>query len=119
MSRRFEISIDNAALKDAKKAMDTCMQIATRRAINTGSYECSATLKVVFKLEETMDVDTGETYISPKIDYRSNYCVPLKDSIDGKVIDICRLIQDGGGGYQLINGQISMDELMEDEEEET
>ena len=113
--QRIDLGLDNPILLAAKQAMNSCMKLAVQRALSTGSMEGSASLKISFELEEAIDKDTGETYISPKIDYKSSYSVPLKDSIDGTVIDICRILPGNDGKYLLINNQISMDELLEED----
>ena len=113
--QQFDISIDHRLLIGAKQSFDSCLRSAVARAISTGSMEGSATLKVSFELKDDVDHDTGETFINPEIDFKSAYSVPLKDSIDGSVIDKCRIVPGSDGMYQLIAGQISMDELLEEE----
>lgn len=112
--QQFDLSIDHRILIGAKQSFDTCLRIAIERAIKTGSMEGSATLKVSFELEEDVDKDTGEAFIRPKIDFKSAYSVPLKDSIDGSVLDMCRIIPGSDGIYQLVTNQISMDEILEE-----
>ena len=115
--RRVDLSIENPVLNGARMGMDTCLKMAVARAISTGSMKGSATLKVTFELEDVIDKDTGETYISPKIGYKNSYSVPKKDSVEGTVIELCRIVPKDGK-YLLVNNQISMDELMEEETEE-
>lgn len=113
---RIDLSLDNPILTAAKQAMNTCMRFAVQRAVSTGSMEGKATLSIKFELEDSIDHETGETYISPKIDFKSGYSVPLKDGIDGTVMDTCRIIPRADGQLCLINGQISMDEIMAEDE---
>ena len=112
------MSIDHKMLEGAKGAFDTCLGIAVAKAIGTGSNEGSVTLRVSFDILHGVDSATGETFIMPEIKYKAGYSVPMKDGIDGKVIESSRLIEKRGGGFCLVNDQISMDELMEDDEPE-
>lgn len=111
--RRVDLSIDNPILDDARQAMTTCMRIAVERAIRTGSMEGSVSLRVAFTLTSELDEETGEIYYSPEIAFKSSYTVPIKDSIDGKVMENSRLMQHADK-WLLANNQISMDELLGD-----
>ena len=112
--QQFDISIDHEILKGAKTAFDTCMKAAIRKAISTGSNEGSATLRISFDIYDATDQDTGMIYKTPQIAYKAGYSVPMKESMDAKVIESSRLVV-GNGEWQLVNGQISMDEIMEAE----
>lgn len=116
--KRIDLGLDNPVMTAAKQAMTAIMKLAVARAIGTGSMEGTATLTVRFELEDAIDQKTGETFIIPKIDYKSRYAVPLKDSIDGKIMNPCRIIQTGEG-FCMISNQISMDEIMEELGEES
>lgn len=116
--KRIDLGLDNPVMTAAKQAMNAIIKLAVARAIGTGSMEGTATLTVRFELEDAIDQKTGEAFIIPKIDYKSRYAVPLKDSIDGKIMDPCRIIQ-SGGGFCMISNQISMDEIMEELGEES
>lgn len=118
MKKRFDISIDNKMLEGAKSAFDTCMKIAVKKAIMTGSYEGSATLRVSFKILKGLDMVTGETFEMPDIKYKAGFTVPIKDGVDGKVMEQSRLIPGRDGEYSLVNEQISMEEIMEEDEPE-
>lgn len=104
--QQFDISIDHELLKGAKAAFDTCMKAAIRKAISTGSNEGSATLRISFDIYDAADQDTGMIYKTPQIAYKAGYSVPMKESMDAKIIENSRLV---------VNGQISMDEIMETE----
>ena len=114
---RFDISIDHAMMAGAKSAFDTCLKIAVAKAIGTGSNEGSATLKVGFDITNAVDEATGEVRRLPVFKYRAGFNVPMKDGIEATIGESSRLIQKENGGFMLVNGQISMDELMEDGEE--
>ena len=113
---RFEIGIDHGMMIGAKAAFDTCLRAAVIKAISTGSNEGSATLKISFEIVTTMDQDTGEVKRLPVFKYKAGYSVPMKESVDATIAESSRLIQRGENEYMLINGQVSMDELMEEDE---
>ena len=115
MSKHFEISIDHEALKSAKQGFDACMKHAIARAIGTGSNEGSVTLKVSFEINEKIDDVTGVTRREPDIRFKTAFSVPLKGGIDGKVIDQVVLMQNDKGDLIMVNGQVSMDEILGDE----
>ena len=115
---KFEVSINNPILKGARQGFDTCLKLAIARAIKTGSNEGSATLKVSFEFESVEDKETREISIAPEFKYKAGYAVPIKDSIDGEVIEISRIVPKEDGDFMLVNGQITMDEMLEDETEE-
>ena len=93
------------------------MKMAVNRAIQTGSMEGSATLKVGFKLEKGIDADTGEIHMTPSIQFKAGYTVPMKDSIDGEIIEASRIFKGPEGEWLLVNNQITMDELLAEEDE--
>ena len=111
--QQFEISIDHAMMKGAKAAFDTCLRTAIAKAIGTGSYEGSATLKISFDIYSCMDQDTGEYKHSPVLKYKAGYSVPMKESMDATIAESSRLIPDAEIGFMLVNGQVSMDELLD------
>ena len=113
MRKQFELSINHPMLKGARQAFDTCLKIAICKAIKTESMEGSAHLKVSFEIQKGTDKDTGEIYMMPVIKFKTGYSVPMKDGIDGDVIEVSRLIPDQDGEYLMVNEQVSMDELME------
>jgi len=119
--QRVDFGIMNPVLDSARQGFDACLKMAVNRAISTGSKEGSATLKVGFELEDGIDEETGETYMIPTIKFKAGYSVPMKDSIDGEIIEQSRLWRGPDGKWLLVNNQISMDELLaeESEEEET
>ena len=113
---RFEISIDHAMMIGAKAAFDTCLRAAISKAISTGSDEGSATLRISFEVLTAMDQETGEIRRMPEFKYKAGYSVPMKESMDATIAEISRLVHDDEIGYMLVNGQVSMDELLAEEE---
>ena len=112
----FEISIDHAMMIGAKAAYDTCLRAAVAKAISTGSDEGSATLKIGFEIFSSLDTETGEYRRTPVFKYKAGYTVPMKESLDATIAESSRLYPDDDVGFILVNGQISMDELMAEEE---
>lgn len=117
MKERFDISIDHSMMRGAKEAFNACMRKAVARAIGTGADEGSATLRISFEIMTTVDKDTGELIRVPIWKYKAGFSVPMKESLDATIPESSRLIQ-GKDGWRLVNGQISMDELMEDDRPE-
>ena len=115
--KKFELGIDHPILKGAKQAFSTCMKIALQKAIETGSMEGSATVKISFEIYKKSDEGTGEIKMQPDIKFKAGYSVPMKDSIDGSIVEESEIrVRDGD--FILINNQISMEELLEDEEDD-
>ena len=112
---RFEIGIDHPMMTGAKAAFDTCLRAAVAKAIGTGSDEGSATLRISFEVFSAIDQDTGEYRRSPVFRYKAGYSVPMKESMDATIAESSRLKQDGAD-WLLVTGQVSMDELMAEEE---
>ena len=115
--QQFEISIDHTMMKGAKAAFDTCLRWAVAKAIGTGSDEGSATLRISFDVQQVMDKDTGELVKSPVFKYKAGYSVPMKESLEATIAENSTLVE-SQDGWKLINGQVSMDELMTEEESE-
>ena len=116
--QQFELGIDHGMMVGAKSAFDTCLRAAVAKAIGTGSDEGSATLKISFEILSTMDQETGEVRRMPVFKYKAGYSVPMKDSIDATIGESSRLIHDDDVGFMLVNGQVSMDELLAEDEDE-
>ena len=117
MKERFDISIDHSMMRGAKEAFNACMRQAVARAIGTEAGEGSATLRISFEITTTVDKDTGEMVRVPIWKYKAGFSVPMKESLDATIPESSRLIQ-GKDGWRLVNGQISIDELMEDDRPE-
>lgn len=117
MKKQFEISIDHAMMTGAKAAFDTCLRTAVAKAIRTGSDEGSATLRISFDIMTAVDRETGELKRMPVFKYKAGYSVPMKESVDATIAESSRLME-GKDGWKLVNGQVSMDELMAEDEEE-
>lgn len=118
MKKRFEINIDHEMLNKAKETFNACLNMAVTQAIKTGSMEGSATVKISFVIPRFLNQDTDEWEMKPDIKYKAGYSVPMKDSVDGNVIERGTIIQDNEGKYMLVNDQISMAELMAEDEDE-
>lgn len=114
--QQFEISIDHAMMKGAKHAFDKCLQIAVTRAIATGSDEGSANLRISFEVLTSVDEKSGEMKRMPVFKYKAGYSVPMKESMDATIAESSRL-ESTKDGWILINGQVSMDELMAEDDE--
>ena len=115
--QQFEISIDHAMMIGAKAAFDTCLRAAIAKAIGTGSDEGSATLKISFEIFSALDQETGEYRRTPVLKYKAGYSVPMKESMDATIGESSRIVQ-AEEGYLLVNGQVSMDELLAEDEPE-
>lgn len=115
--QQFDISIDHAMLIGAKAAFDACLRKAVRKAISTGSDEGSATLKISFEIFSVLDSETGEYRRSPVLKFKAGYSVPMKESMDATIAESSRLVENRDG-WMLVNGQVSMDELLAEDEPE-
>ena len=115
--KQFEISIDHAMMIGAKAAFDTCLRAAVAKAISTGSDEGSATLRVSFEIFSSLDTETGEWKRTPVLKYKAGYSVPMKESMDATIAESSRIVP-ADEGYLLVNGQVSMDELLAEDEDE-
>lgn len=116
MKKQFDISIDHAMMAGAKAAFDTCLRWAVAKAIGTGSDEGSATLRISFDVQQTVDKDTGEVMKSPVFKYKAGYSVPMKESLERTIAESSQLVE-STEGWKLINGQISMEEMMAEDED--
>ena len=117
MKKQFDIYIDHAMMAGAKAAFDTCLRWAVAKAIRTGSDEGSATLRISFDVQQTVDKDTGEVMKSPVFKYKAGYSVPMKESLEATIAESSKLVE-SPEGWKLINGQINMEELMTEDEDE-
>lgn len=115
--QQFDISIDHPMMGGAKAAFDTCLKRAIAKAISTGSNEGSATLKISFEIFDAVDQISGEMKTTPVFKFKTGFSVPIKESIDATIAESSVLVP-GSNGYMLVNGQISMDELMDENEPE-
>ena len=115
--KQYDISIDHAMMTGAKQAFDKCLQIAVARAIATGSDEGSAALKISFTIVTTVDEATGELRRMPLWKYKAGFNVPMKESVDATIPENSKLIEQAGE-WKLVNGQISMEELLAEDDDE-
>lgn len=116
MTDKFDLSIDHAMMIGAKTAFDTCLRAAVAKAIATGSDEGSASLKIKFTIFTATDRETGELTRAPVMEYAAGFSVPMKEGIKATIAEKSRL-EMVGQDWKLINGQISMAEIMKDAEE--
>ena len=112
--KNVELSIDNPMLKMAKEGFNACLKAMVMKAISTGSMEGTASLKISFEIMDVIEKETGEVGKMPEIKFKASYSVPIKNGCDGKISEESRIIPNREGGYNLIAGQISLDELMEE-----
>ena len=110
--QQFESSIDHAIMKAAKASFDTCLKAAIAKAISTGADEGVAALKISFEIFQSLNQESGEYERHPLFKFKAGYSVPTKESIDGKIAERSQLVT-GPDGYMIINGQITMDEILE------
>ena len=118
MKKRFELSLDHPVLAQAKLVMDNCMNDMVSKAIETGSMEGTATLKISMEIEDELDKQTGEIIKKPTIKFKVGWAVPIKRSAEGKLITDSHLARDNDGEWMLVSNQVSIDELMDDGEDE-
>lgn len=115
MKNQFELSIDHPLLKTAKAALDACLKAMVSKAVSTGSMEGKTNLQISMEIMEAPDELTGEMVKIPDIKFKASFEVPMKYKVDGKVRENSSLQRDNEGAWMLVNGQVSMDELMEEE----
>ena len=114
MREPFELSIDNPVLMSAKASLDSCLKMMVSKAVSTGSMEGTATLKISMEILDVLNEETKEWEKKPSIKFKVGWSVPIKNSAEGKLMDICdgQLVRNPEGNWCLINNQVSMDELM-------
>jgi len=113
--KNLRLSIDNPMLISAKAGLDVSLQSAVKKAIDTGSMEGCATLKINFELHKTINPDTGEIEMVPLIKSKFGYAVPMKYSGDINLTQKCRIVQKEDGDMMLMSDQMTIEELMEEE----
>ena len=114
MKERFELRMDHPSLVGAKVAMDSCLKAMVSKAVETRSMEGTATLKISMEILDVLNEETKEWEKKPSIKFKVGWSVPIKNSAEGKLMDICdgQLVRNPEGNWCLINNQVSMDELM-------
>lgn len=112
MKKQFELSLDHPVLAQAKLVMNKCLNHMVTKAVDTGSMEGTATLKISMEIEEDMDKKTGEIMKRPVIKFKVGWAVPIKSSAEGKLVSDSHLKRDEDGEWRLINNQLSIEELM-------
>lgn len=114
MKKRFELSLDHPVLAQAKLVMDNCLKAMVSKAIETGSMEGTATLKISMEIEDALDKQTGEIIKKPTIKFKVGWAVPIKNSAEGKLITDSHLARDNDGDWRLINNQLSVEDILAD-----
>ena len=116
MKKRFELSLDHPALAGVKIDFEDCLKKLVSKAIGIGSMEGTASLKIHVEIMEAKSEETAEIQMIPVIKYKASWSVPIKDGTEGKIPGGGQLVRSPDGEWCLINNQISMEELMENEE---
>ena len=114
MKKRCELSLDHPVLAQAKLVMDNCLNAMVSKAIETGSKEGTATLKISMEIEDALDKQTGEIIKKPTIKFKVGWAVPIKNSAEGKLITDSNLARDNDGDWRLINNQLSVEDILAD-----
>ena len=117
MSKLFELSIDNPVLAGAKIDFEGNLKRMVSKAVATGSMEGSATLKISMEIMDVKDMETGEIRRMPVIKYKTGWSVPIKENTEGKLPLNSQLVVNPEGEWCLINNQVTVDELLAEEEE--
>jgi len=112
MKKRCELSLDHPVLAQAKLVMDNCLNAMVSKAIETGSMEGTATLKIGMEIEDALDKQTGEIIKKPTIKFKVGWAVPIKNSAEGKLITDSHLARDNDGDWRLINNQLSVEDIL-------
>ena len=112
MREPFELSIDNPVLMSAKASLDSCLKMMVGKAVSTGSFEGSVTLKISMEIEEKLLDQTGEWVREPVIKFKAGWSVPIKENEEGKLPAGHQLVRNPEGEWCLISNQVSIEELM-------
>ena len=112
MREPFELSIDNPVLMSAKASLDSCLRTMVSKAVSTGSFEGSVTLKISMEIVEKLIEQTGEWVREPVIKFKAGWSVPIKENEEGKLPAGNQLVRNPEGEWCLISNQVSMAELM-------
>lgn len=113
----LKMSLDHPTLAGAKHGFDVCLKRGIYRAIATGANEGSVTLTVKFEIAKSVDRETGEAYKVPFMKFKAQYSVPQKEGCDGEMPADCRIIEGPGNEYLLVNNQVSMEEILDSQED--
>ena len=116
MKKRFELGLDHPALAGVKIDFEDCLKRMVSKAIGIGSMEGTVSLKIHMEIVEAIDDQTAEATLMPAIKYKTAWSVPIKDGTEGKIPGGGQLVRSPDGEWCLVNNQISMLELMENEE---
>ena len=73
-------------------------------------------MKISFEIMTAMNQESGELQRMPLFKYKAGFNVPMKESMDATIAENSKLVE-SAEGWKLINGQISMEELMAEEPE--
>lgn len=112
MKKRFELSLDHPVLAQAKLGMNRCLNYMVTKAVDTGSMEGTATLKISMEIEEDTVEETGEIVRDPVIKFKAGWSVPIKENEEGKLPRGGKLVRNPDGEWCLINNQVTIDEVI-------
>jgi len=114
------INLASGTLSEMKGDWTKTMQEAIAKAKEVGSESATVTLKTVITLDK-MPITTEKDYREatvPKLKWKAGYTVPVTNSRDGEFGGEYELTNDEGMyGLRSINGQVSMFDTEEDEED--
>ncbi len=119
MKKRFELSLDHPALAGVKIDFEDCLKKMVTKAIGIGSMEGTVALKIHVEILEATSEETAEVQMMPVIKYKVSWSVPIKDGTEGKIPGGGQLVRSPDGEWCLINNQISMEDLLEEDNKET
>ena len=112
MREPFELSIDNPVLMSAKASLDSCLRKMVSKAVSTGRFEGSVTLKISMEIEEKLIEQTGEWVREPVIKFKAGWSVQIKENEEGKLPAGNQLVRNPDGEWCLISNQVRIEELM-------
>ena len=115
------INLSSGTMSEMKGDWTKTIQEAIDKAREVGSETATVTLKTVITLDK-MPITTEKDYRDatvPKFKWKAGYSVPVTNSRDGEFGGDYELTkEDGTYGLRSINGQTSMFDMEEDEDEE-
>lgn len=119
MNKNFELSLDHPMLAAAKIEFEGALKRMVSKAVSTRSMEGTATLKISMEIVEVENNETKEWEKRPVIKFKAGWSVPIKENTEGKMPMGSQLVVNPAGEWCLISNQISMDELMDLDEDDT
>lgn len=119
MNKSLELSLDHPMLAAAKIEFEGALKRMVSKAVSTRSMEGTATLKISMDIMEVENNETKEWEKRPVIKFKAGWSVPIKENTEGKMPMNSQLVVNPAGEWCLISNQISMDELMDLDEDDT